>query len=118
MAYRAADDPPQHVAPTLVRGIDAVGDEEGGGADVVGKYAERYPRLALGLVRASDPRRDRVEDRREEIALVVGIPALDDRGDPLESHAGVDGGLRQRSQRAVGRAVELHEHEVPDLEEA
>src|SRR5581483_2822682 len=36
----------------------------------------------------------------------------------LQAHAGVDAGRRQLRQRAVGGEVELHEDEVPDLDEA
>ncbi len=39
-------------------------------------------------------------------------------GEALEPHAGVDRGLRQRVHRARLVAVELHEHEVPDLDVA
>src|SRR5579863_4007158 len=42
--------------------------------------------------------------------------ALHDGGDALEPHAGVDRGLRQRRQRAVGTALELHEHQIPYLD--
>ena len=37
---------------------------------------------------------------------------------PLQSHSRVDAGLRERRQRAGVVAVELHEHEVPDLDVA
>src|SRR5204863_7648307 len=38
------------------------------------------------------------------------------RRETLEPHPGVDRGLRQLRRRAVGAALELHEHEVPDLD--
>ncbi len=47
---------------------------------------------------------------------VVRHLALQDRGDALEPHAGVDRRPRQRRHRAARVAVELHEDEVPDLE--
>ena len=40
--------------------------------------------LAVGLARA---RPDGLEQRREEVGVVVGELALDDRGDALEAHA-------------------------------
>ena len=43
---------------------------------------------------------------------------LEHGGKALQAHARVDAGRRQFAQRTVGRAVELHEHEVPDLDEA
>src|SRR5690606_36442640 len=54
----------------------------------------------------------------EQVDLVVAVHALQHRGDPLQAHAGVHAWRRQRQQGAVGLAVELHEHQVPDLDEA
>src|SRR4029077_16733460 len=51
----------------------------------------------------------------EKIDVVIGVHALQHCRDALETHAGVDRGLRQRSQRAIRRTLELHEHQVPDL---
>ena len=61
---------------------------------------------------------DRVEDRREQVGVVVRELALDHRGDALEAHAGVDRRRGQRVQRAVGLPIELHEDVVPDLDVA
>ena len=58
------------------------------------------------------------DQAREQVDVVVAVHALHDRGDALEPHAGVYRWLGQRCQRAVGAAVELHEHEVPDLDES
>ncbi len=44
--------------------------------------------------------------------------ALEHRGDALEPHAGVDRGPRQVDPRAARLLLVLHEHEVPDLDEA
>jgi hypothetical protein len=46
------------------------------------------------------------------------VHVLQDRREALEPHARVDAGLRQRRERALRIAVELHEHEVPDLDVA
>ena len=43
---------------------------------------------------------------------------MQDGGDAFESGSGVDGGLGQRVEHAVGAAVELHEDEVPDFDVA
>ncbi len=68
---------------------------------------------AVGLARES---RDALDQRREQVRIVVRHLALQDRGDALEPHAGVDRRPRQRRHRAARVAVELHEDEVPDLE--
>ena len=46
------------------------------------------------------------------------MDALQHGGDPLKPHAGVDRRFRQRHLAAVGEALELHEDEIPDLDEA
>ena len=60
---------------------------------------------------------DRLQDRLEQVGVVVRGPALDDRGDALEAHAGVDRARRQRLEDAALLPVELHEHVVPDLDQ-
>ena len=62
--------------------------------------------------------RRRLDQILEQVDLVVRMHALQHRGDALEPHAGVDRGLGQRMQLAVIVAVELHEHQVPDLDVA
>ena len=92
----------------------AVDDQEAAGADVVGDHVQRRV-LQILLVRFTRRRLDQV---LEKIDLVVRVLALQHRGDALETHAGVDRGLGQRMQHALVIAVELHEHQVPDLDVA
>ena len=114
VADGAADDPAQHVAAALVAGDHAVGDQEAAGADVVGDDLER---VAAEILRAGHAR-GRLDQVLEQIDLVVAVHALQHRGDALQPHAGVHRGLGQRMQRAGLVAVELHEHQVPDLDVA
>ena len=114
--HRPAHDPPEHVAPPLVRGRDLVRHQERRRARVVGDHAHGHVVLLPGAVRLPAPALDVGDERPEEIRVEVrGLP-LDDGGDPLEAHASVDRGLGERREPARGVAVELHEHEVPDLE--
>ena len=48
----------------------------------------------------------------------IELDVLQEHRSALEAEPGVDVLLRQRSQRPVGRQVELHEDEVPELEVA
>ena len=114
MADGAPNDPAQHVAAPLVGGQHTVEDQEAAGADVVGDDAQRgaVDRLLTGDIGG---RRDQVA---EQVDVVVGVHALHDGGEALEAHAGVHRRLRQRRQRAVAGTIELHEHEVPDLDVA
>ena len=116
MAHGAAHDPAQHVAAALVRGQDAVGDEEGGGAQMVGDDAMRGLPGPLG--RDAGDVRDRLDEGAEEVGIVVRVDALQDGGDALEAHARVDRGPGQRDAIARLDLLELHEHEVPEFEEA
>ena len=114
-----ADDPAQHVAAALVRGRDAVGDEERHPAAVVGEDPVRL-RRRLRVAELDAALGDPVHDRLVAVGLVDGTVrhVLDDRGEPLEPHARVDVLLRQRCQRPVRMLLVLHEDEVPELEEA
>ena len=136
MAHGSPHDLAQHVPAPLVGGHDAVGDEERHRTKVVGNdaHGDVLPRgkvlaLLLGeplalpwiLGRSVDDAghlSNPVDDGREQVRVVVGQLSLDDRRDPLEAHAGVHRERRQRHERAVGLAVELHEDVVPDLDEA
>ena len=53
----------------------------------------------------------------EEIGVKIVAGLLQHRRDPLQPGTGIDRGLGQRRERPVGGPVELHEDEVPDLEE-
>ncbi len=116
MAHGTAHDPAEHVAAALVRRIDSIGDEERGGAQVVGNDA-----MARGLrpVRVDAGELRHGEDQvAHHVDVVVRQFALQDRGDALEPHAGVDRRARQVQALAGRDLLELHEHEVPELEEA
>ena len=62
-------------------------------------------------------RRHRKDDGAHEVGVVVRRLALQDRGDALEPHARVDGRARQQVALARRLLLELHEDEVPELEE-
>ena len=53
----------------------------------------------------------------EKVDLIVGVDVLQNGRQPLQAHAGIDAWCRQRAQRAVGRPIELHEHQIPDFDE-
>ena len=116
MAHRPPHDPAKHVAPPLVRGEHAVGDQEARGAQMIGDHPVAGAAGALG---GHAGRLDRGGDQRpEEVDVVVVVDALEHRGDPLEPHAGVDRRPRQVDALAAGQLLELHEDQVPDLDEA
>src|SRR5215469_10787006 len=54
----------------------------------------------------------------EQIGLEHAVDALQDAGHALQPHAGVDRGTRQRHTLLLRHLLELHEDEIPELEEA
>ena len=118
MAHRATQDPAEHIAAPLIAREYSVGEQEAHGACVVREHTVAR-RVAVGVdVRLADDQRHHVQQRPEQIGVVVVRHALHHRRDPLESRTGVDRGLGERLEHAVRLPVELHEHEVPDLKEA
>ena len=57
------------------------------------------------------------DERAHEVDVVVGMHALQDRGDALEAHARVDGGAGQGDALAAVHLLVLHEDEVPEFQE-
>mmetsp|Transcript_18016 Transcript_18016/g.57622 ORF Transcript_18016/g.57622 Transcript_18016/m.57622 type:complete len:812 (+) Transcript_18016:860-3295(+) len=121
--HRTTQDAPQHVAAPVVRRHRAVRDGERQRADVVRHHTVRHVH-AVRVLRAHAPlvrgraRRaaDGREDGLEHVRVVVAHLALQHRRQALEPHARVHVLGRQRPQRAARLAVELDEHQVPDLE--
>ena len=114
--HGAAHDAPQNVAAALVGRQHAVGDEEAGRAQVVGDDAEGGNVVVAGP--AAERRGGRVDQMAEQVGLEDALDALQDRGHALEPHARIDRGPRQGNLLARLRLVELHEDQVPELEEA
>jgi len=114
VAQGTADDPAQHVAAALVGRQHAIDDQEGAGADVVGDHAQGF---VFDIRCGGQPGRD-ADQVLEQVDLVVGMLVLQHRGQALQTHAGIHAGRGQRRQRAIGLAVELHEHQVPDFDVA
>ena len=115
MAHGAAHDAAQDITAAFIRRQDAVGHEEGRGAQVVGDDAEGGGLVAGGLL-AIDVFFG-IDQCTEEINVIVVVLALQDSGDPLKAHAGIDRGLGQARAAAAFVLLELHEDEVPDFDE-
>src|SRR5271163_4272520 len=124
----AADDAAQHVLAIGVAGRDAVGDQEGHRARVIGDRAVRYVALLVLAIwtAVADLLRnnlDFLDDRLEQIDVVVaedpaGLDALHCCSNTFESRAGVDVLFRERIQLAGRVAVVLDENEIAHLDVA
>ena len=60
--------------------------------------------------------RNLVDNRGEDIGVVVRLLALHHADEAFESHACIDMLCRKVNKGAVGETVVLHEHEVPNLD--
>ena len=99
---RAAHDPAQHVAAVLVGGHDAVGDQEGHRAGVVGEDPQRSVGGELLSVAAAGKLLAERDQRRELVGLEHRLLVLEDRGEAVEPEAGVDVLGRKRGQDPSG----------------
>ncbi|CCZ49491.1 putative uncharacterized protein [Bacteroides sp. CAG:661] len=117
VADSAAQDAADDVAGLGVAGQLSVGDGEGDGADVVGHDTHGNVRFLIGSVSLSGHVAYHLQDGLEDVGVVVGRFPLQSTHQSFESHAGVDDSGRKRFEAAVGLAVVLHEHEVPDFDD-
>ena len=116
MAHTPAHDAAQDIAAPFIRWQHAIGDKKGGGAQMIGDDAMAELGLALApdaadLFRGGD-------QVAEKIDIVIVGDALQDGGDALQPHAGVDGGLGQVETGFLVHLLELHEDQVPEFQEA
>ena len=116
VAHRAAHDPAQHIAAPLIGGEHAIGNEKARGAQVIGDDA--VARLGFAVGRSLGQLAALGDQRLEGVGIVIVMDALHHRGDAFEPHAGVDARARKIADDLVRRLDELHEDEVPDLDEA
>ena len=56
-----------------------------------------------------------LDNRLEDISIIIRVLTLHHTDQALEAHTSIDHVHREFLERAVGLAVKLHEHEVPDL---
>mmetsp|Transcript_48588 Transcript_48588/g.72100 ORF Transcript_48588/g.72100 Transcript_48588/m.72100 type:complete len:556 (-) Transcript_48588:787-2454(-) len=122
----AAQNAAEDVVAPVVAGDSTIGDRESQSSDVVGQHTVSHVDVSdvlgtnLALVHRDTLAAqsfDRAEDASENVGVVVGAKVLQDRRDALETHASVDRLRGQRVERRVGQAVELDEHNVPNLQD-
>ena len=118
---RVADGSPkdatEDIASPFVRRKDAVGEQEPYGPGVVGQDAVAHRTLGRRGVGASHHLFDPLEERLEEVGVVVRVGLLQDGGDPLQPRAGIDAWRGKRMQRSFRVPIELHEDQVPELDD-
>ena len=114
-----ADEPPQDIAPAVVGRRDAVADEEGHGPDVVGDDPDRDVALVAGRVLAPGQIAHVASMRglNRSVSKLLRLPWTTAvmRSRPMPVSIDGDGSGRMTPP---GVLVELHEDEVPELDEA
>ncbi len=114
----AAQQAAQHVAAPFIARQDTIGDHERDRATVIGHDAQaKVHRVVFAVGDPCQALAHRYQTA-QHVGLVVGLHALQDGGDALEAHAGVDVFLGQFGKRAVLLTVELGEHAIPVFQEA
>ena len=114
MPNRAADDAALHVAASVAGRNHAVAHQKRSGTDVVGNHAQAL----VVQISATCFTRSSLDQRVKNINFVIAVHMLQDGGQALQAHAGVNARCGQLDQAAIRLHVELHEHVVPDLDEA
>ena len=89
----------------------------GDGADVVRDDPHRDLGVGAFVILVSGKLLYPADEAGEDVGVVVGFLALEHCAEALEAHAGVDILGGKRFEGAVGLAVELHEDEVPYLDD-
>ncbi len=90
MAHSPPDHPAQDVAASLIAGHDAITDEKSGSAAVISDHLDgdvlvRVTTVAVAAYLFNNP-----DNILENVDIVVGGHLLQDRGNSLQTGAGVD----------------------------
>ena len=86
MTDRTTNDPAQHVTATFIARQDPVTDQKGACTNVIGNHIQR----AGTIVPDTERGRNRVDQVPEQVDVVIGVHALHDRRDTLETHTRID----------------------------
>ncbi len=129
ITYGTAQNATDHVACLGIGGQLAVGNGEGNSAQMVCTYAHGHVDLLLlgvlsvlctlhflvGHIFQTSNLFLCTDDGTEDIGIVVRMLALQHAHQTLEAHTRIDDIHRQFLECAIGLTVELHEHQVPNL---
>ena len=116
VAHPAPHDAAKNVAPPFVGRKNPVRHQKTGSPEVIGNHAMTNTHRPFGI--DGDKIRDGTDQRSHQVGLVIVMRALKHCRDALKPHARVDRRLRQPNPFATRQLLELHENEVPDLDEA
>ena len=116
VTYSTAQDSADNVASLGICGQLTIGNRERNSTQVVGNNAHSNISLLILAVSLASHSGDAGDCRLEYVGVVVRLLALQSHTQTLEAHTRINVLCGQRLQLAIGLAVELHEHKVPDLD--
>ena len=115
IAHCTAQDAANNIARLHIARQLTIGNGEGDGAEVVGNNPHCDVCLLILAIFLARQGSYLCDTCLEYIGIVVALLVLQHHTQALKAHTGVDVFVGQRLQRAVGLAVELHKHKVPNL---
>ncbi len=118
MAHRPANDSPQNIAAPLVAGQDAIADEKSCRTAVVGDHLDGYVLFRVLTMSVAAELFNDTDNVLKDVDVVVGRYFLQYRRNSFQTGARVNRRRRKWLHAAVFLAIELHEHQVPQFQEA
>src|ERR1700694_262767 len=116
MPHRAAQDAAEDIAASLVAGQHAISRQEDERTPVIRDDAQGGVHFVVFSISVVGKRRKLVDNRAEQVGIKDRLLALQHHAHTLKPKARVDILFRQWCACAVEVLVELHEHQVPDLQ--
>ena len=116
ITYCTAQDSTNHITCLNIRRQLTIGNRECDSTQVVSDNAHCNVALFIDAILLAAHISQTLNRRLEHIGIVVRFLALQNHTQTLETHTRINVVLRQRLQRAISLAVELHKYVVPDLD--
>ena len=117
VAHGTAQDAAYHIAGLGVAGQLSVGNREGNGTQMVSDNTHSHIHLFAFAIFQRGESLYLLDYRLEHVGVVVGVLALQGAHKAFKAHTSVDNVHGEFLQTAVSLAVELHEHQVPYLDD-
>ena len=116
MPHGTAHDAAQNITPPLIGRQHAICNEEPRCAQMVGNDPVRCLHRAIGV--AFGQLRRFPDQGFKRVGIIIVVHALQHRCNAFQPHARINGGTWQIGSAAIGCLFKLHEHKVPDFDEA
>src|SRR5579875_623674 len=118
MPDSAAQDAAEDIATPLVARQHAIGGKEDEGARMIGDDAQRDIVLCILPIGCAGQVRKMIDDGTEHVGIEDRFLALQHHRQAFQAQPGIDILFGQRRAPAIEVLIELHEDQVPDLQEA